>query len=191
MTVVGDLQQTTHPAGARAWDQALAWAADHVDLHTLTVTYRITRETAETAAQLLQRAGGHAPNLRPVRDGTPTEHVTVEESRLANLILNRHVPDAGRIGVIVPDDRAEALMSSLAASDERFGVGDEAIDAPIAVLTARDTKGLEFDHVFVVEPDVIAMQGTRGSDIYVACTRATQVLHLVTLCPSMDDASRA
>ncbi len=190
MTVVGDLQQTTHPAGARAWDQALDWAGDHVDLHSLTVTYRITRETAGTAAELLQRAGGHAPDLRPVRDGQPTERLTTEEVHLADLILDRHVADAGRIGVIVPDGRAEALMSFLAAADERFGVGDEAIDAPIAVLTARDTKGLEFDHVFVIEPDEIAAQGIRGSDVYVACTRATQVLHLVSLCPGSEDAAR-
>lgn len=72
-------------------------------------------------------------------------------------------------------------MSLLAAADPRFGTGDDAIDSPIAVLTARDAKGLEFDHVFVVSPDAIAGQARRGSDIYVACTRATQTLHLVTL----------
>ena len=181
MTVVGDLQQTTHPAGARAWEQALDWAGDRVDLHTLTVTYRITRQTARTATDLLQRAGGHAPDLRPVRDGAPTQHLTCDVSGLAATILDRHVADAGRMGVIVPDDRADELMSALAAAGDHFGIGDDAIDAPIAVLTARDTKGLEFDHVFVVDPDAIGAQASRGSDIYVACTRATQVLHLVEL----------
>ncbi len=187
MTVVGDLQQTTHPAGARAWDQALRWAGDRVELHTLTVTYRITRQTAETATELLQRAGGHAPDIRPVREGPNTEHLTCDVSGLARLILDRHVPDAGRIGVVVPDERADELMSVLARSDDRFGVGDDAIDAPVTVLTARDTKGLEFDHVFVVDPAAIAAQASRGSDIYVACTRATQVLHLVALCPAAPD----
>lgn len=47
------------------------------------------------------------------------------------------------------------------------------------MLTARDTKGLEFDHVYVVDPDAISAQARRGSDIYVACTRATHGLHLV------------
>ena len=60
-------------------------------------------------------------------------------------------------------------------------MGDDALDSPIAVLSARDTKGLEFDHVFVVDPLAISRQASRGSDIYVACTRATQVLHLVSL----------
>ncbi len=72
-------------------------------------------------------------------------------------------------------------MAVLAAAGPTFGTGDEAIDSPIAVLTARDAKGLEFDHVFVVSPDAIAAQARRGSDVYVACTRATQTLHLVNL----------
>ena len=181
MTVVGDLQQTTHPAGARDWDEALSWAGDRVDLHTLTVTYRITRQTADTATALLTRAGGTAPDLQPIREGAPTEHVSCRADELAAVVLERYDPDSGRIGVIVPDDRAAELMALLAGTDERFGTGDDAIDSPIAVLTARDAKGLEFDHVFVVAPDDIATQARRGSDVYVACTRATQTLHLVHL----------
>jgi hypothetical protein len=181
MTVVGDLQQTTHPAGARDWGQALSWAGDRIDLHTLTVTYRITRQTADTATDLLTRAGGRAPDLRPVREGAATEHLSCAAADLADLVVARHLSGPGRIGIVVPDDRATELMALLSAADDRFGVGDEAIDAPIAVLTARDTKGLEFDHVYVIEPELISRQAVRGSDIYVACTRATQTLHLVTL----------
>ena len=179
MTIVGDLQQTTHPAGARTWDQALGWAGDRLDLHTLTVTYRITRQTAATATDLLTRAGGDAPNLQPIRDGAATEHLDCDIPALADLVLERSRHEPGRIGVIVPDARADELMARLAETSPDFGVGDEALDAPIAVLTARDTKGLEFDHVYVVDPDAISAQARRGSDIYVACTRATHGLHLV------------
>jgi DNA helicase IV len=187
MTVVGDLQQTTHPAGARDWDEALSWAADRLDLHTLTVTYRITRQTADTATALLTRAGGTAPDLRPIREGSPTERVSCTADDLAGVVLDRCDPDSGRIGVIVPDDSAGELMATLAAADPRFGIGDDAIDSPIAVLTARDAKGLEFDHVFVVGPDAIAEQAQRGSDVYVACTRATQTLHLVDVPRNLTD----
>ncbi len=162
MTVVGDLQQTTHPAGARDWDEALSWAGDRVDLHTLTVTYRITRQTADTATALLTRAGGTAPDLQPIREGAPTEHVSCTTDDLADVVLERYDPDAGRIGVIVPDDRAVELMAVLASADPRFGTGDEAIDSPIAVLTARDAKGLEFDHVFVVSPGRDRHAGASG-----------------------------
>jgi DNA helicase IV len=49
------------------------------------------------------------------------------------------------------------------------------------VLTVRQAKGLEFDSVLVVEPELIVTESPRGrSDLYVALTRATQrlgVLH--------------
>jgi DNA helicase IV len=180
MTIVGDLQQTTHPAGARDWDQALGWAREQIDLHTLTVTYRITRQTAATATQLLTAAGGTAPNLRPIRDGAPTEYLACTPEELAAIVLDRANAEPGRVGVIVPDDEAEAWMRTLADSSPAFGIGDDGLDSPIAVLTARDTKGLEFDQVYVINPESMSRQATRGSDIYVACTRATQSLHLVT-----------
>ncbi len=180
MTIVGDLQQTTHPAGARDWDEALGWAGDQVELHTLTVTYRITRQTAETATEQLTRAGGDAPNLHPIRDGAPTEYLACTTAELPALVLERARGEVGRIGVIVPDDRAADLMSLLEKASPDFGVGDDALDAPIAVLTARDTKGLEFDHVYVIDPVAISRQAQRGSDIYVACTRATQGLHFIS-----------
>lgn len=180
MTIVGDLQQTTHPAGARDWDQALGWARERIDLHTLTVTYRITRQTAQTATELLTAAGGTAPNLQPIRDGADTERVYCTPQELAAMVLDRARDEPGRIGVIVPDDSAAVWMSTLAATSPDFGIGDDGLDAPIAVLTARDTKGLEFDHVYVIDPDAISRQASRGSDIYVACTRATQTLHLIT-----------
>ena len=181
MTIVGDLQQTTHPAGARDWDQALGWARERLDLHTLTVTYRITRQTAQAATELLTRAGGRAPNLTPIRDGAPTRHVTCTAAELPDLVLDQAARQAGRVGVIVPDDGGDELMALLASASPQFGIGDDALDSPIAVLSARDTKGLEFDQVFVVDPTAIAAQGSHGSDIYVACTRATQALHLVSL----------
>jgi DNA helicase IV len=181
MTIVGDLNQTTHPAGARDWDEALGWARERIDLHTLTVTYRITRQTAVTATEQLTRAGGRAPDLKPIRDGAPTEVLTCSHAELISTILNRVGQDVGRVGVVVPDATASEWMSLLAAAAPAFGVGDDALDSPVAVLTARDTKGLEFDHVYVVDPARLSSQGTRGSDIYVACTRATQTLHLVTV----------
>jgi DNA helicase IV len=179
MTIVGDLQQTTHPAGARDWDEALGWAREKIDLHTLTVTYRITRQTAATATQLLTRAGGEAPNLHPIRDGADTERLTLSVEELAEAVLTRATDQAGRVGVVVPDEDAAMWMSALVKASDAFGIGDDALDSPISVLTARDTKGLEFDHVYVIDPAAISRQGTRGSDVYVACTRATQTLHLV------------
>ena len=180
MTVVGDLQQTTHPAGARDWHEALAWAGARVELHTLTVTYRITRETAATATELLTAAGGHAPELHPIRDGAPTEIIRDELDRVIEVVGQRAAGQPGRTAIVVPDAERH-LIDRLVAGRPEFGSGDEAVDAPVAVLDARSTKGLEFDDVYVIDPLTMSQQGTRGSDVYVACTRATQRLHLVTL----------
>jgi DNA helicase IV len=49
------------------------------------------------------------------------------------------------------------------------------------VITAQDSKGLEFDQVFIVDPQAIAEEVPAGANIYVACTRATTQLHLIAL----------
>ena len=50
----------------------------------------------------------------------------------------------------------------------------------VAVLTAGEAKGLEFDAVVVVEPSAIVDSGPRGAgSLYVAMTRPTQRLLLV------------
>jgi DNA helicase IV len=72
---------------------------------------------------------------------------------------------SGTIAVLVanPDERWSAL--------ERRGV---------SVLSGRQCKGLEFDHVLVVEPEAFLDQGARGvNDLYVVLTRATQRLTIV------------
>ena len=47
-------------------------------------------------------------------------------------------------------------------------------------LTPRQAKGLEFDHVVVMEPALIAEDGERGlRELYVALTRPTQTLVVV------------
>ncbi len=180
MTIVGDLQQAAHPAGARDWGQALQQISGQVVRHALTVTYRITRQTAQTAIEQLMAAGGHAPDLRPVRDGEPTLAVQVPAEQLADAIdeVVRGGP-GGRACVVLPDAVFDDLAALLPAG--RFGHGEGALDAPVAVLRARDTKGLEFDTVVVVDPRAVGRQGIRGSDVYVACTRATKRLALLEL----------
>lgn len=181
MTIVGDLQQASHPAGPRTWQEALAEVRGKVDLHSLTVTYRITRQIALEATRLLTEAGGQAPDLQPIREGEPVVHSTVLIHDLAEAILGQVSRREGRAAVIVPDADAIRLETLLTQASSQFGAGDHALDAPIAVLTARETKGLEFDQVFVVAPDRIGTQGRQGSDIYVATTRATKYLHLLSI----------
>jgi len=179
MTVVGDLQQASHPAAARTWEEALGWAGDALRLHELTITYRITAEIADTARSWLTAYGGTAPTLHPIRSGTPTISITRREADVRTYIEKVLVDFVGRAAVIVPASDLSTWTAKL--DGDPFGFGADAIDALAAVITAQDSKGLEFDHVFIVNPEAIAHEVPAGANIYVACTRATTQLHLITL----------
>lgn len=183
MTIVGDLQQSSHPAGARDWNEALAWAGEKLALFSLNVTYRITEETVQTSIHQLLKAGGAAPELVSIRNGSATINVNVTESGVLDFLTTTMKGHAGRACVILPDLLLPQWQEKFHEKSTDLGFGSAAIDFRIAVLSAKETKGLEFDVVFVVNPDQIGRQGVRGSDIFVACTRATHQLYLLEITP--------
>jgi DNA helicase IV len=183
MTIVGDLQQSSHPAGARDWNEALAWAGEKLALFKLNVTYRITEQTVQTAIEQLVRAGGTPPELVSIRNGSSTVNTVVNQSDVLDFLTNAMADQSGRACVILPDTLLLKWQERFNGKSTDVGFGPTAIDFRIAVLTAKETKGLEFDVVFVVNPDQIGRQGVRGSDIFVACTRATHQLYLLEVAP--------
>ena len=72
--------------------------------------------------------------------------------------------EEGLLAVILPD----SLVPDLS--------GHSAYDDGIPLLTPRRAKGLEFDHVVVVEPALIAEGETGLRELYVALTRPTKTL---------------
>lgn len=176
-TIVGDMQQSAHPAALRAWEEALHWAGDRVDIQRLRITYRITKQTADTAINHLVAAGGVAPHLQTVRDGPPTMSLNVSQGDLGTTLATLLQSGQGRAAVIYPDAEARWAVEFAQTSD-RIGIGESGLDLPIALLTVAQTKGLEFNDVVIIDPERIAQQRPRGADIYVACTRPTQRLIL-------------
>jgi superfamily I DNA/RNA helicase len=110
-----------------------------------------------------------APEVEPPvayrKGGDPPRLVEVAEAELLETALREAVALEdldGLVAVIAP--------RSLAVSDE----------FPFPILTPRQAKGLEFDHVVVVEPAAIADDGDRGlRELYVALTRPTKTLVVV------------
>jgi DNA helicase IV len=178
-TVVGDVQQAAHPAAVSSWQHAMTWAKGRLDIQTLTITYRITRQTAHTAIEALTAAGGIAPHLQAIRDGEPTQIVELPRTRLHDFVQEYASDKEGRSAVIVPDTWVDTTL--ITKDSPAFGVGADGLDHPIAVLRVADTKGLEFDRVFLVDPEAISAQRPRGADIYVAATRPTHELFWITL----------
>ena len=77
----------------------------------------------------------------------------------------------------------EGLLAVIAPASLR-GEGETALfdETRIAVLTPREAKGMEFDHVIVVEPAQIVEEAVEGQglrELYVALTRPTTTLVLV------------
>ena len=189
MTLVGDVAQTSDPAGARSWRTMLEpFVEDRWRAAELTVNYRTPKEIMDLAATVLARLD---PDLRPPRSvrrsgiAPRREQVQVEQltRRLAQLAgeLDASVGE-GRFAVIVPRDRTAELTAAVADAVPDAAYGEEPdLERRTVVLTARQAKGLEFDSVLLVDPDAIADDGPRGlNDLYVAMTRTTRELTVLT-----------
>ncbi|MFG2243743.1 hypothetical protein [Spirillospora sp. NPDC048823] len=180
MTVLGDLAQATGDHAYRDWSvlgDSLA-AGDGWHLEELTVGYRVPREVMEFAEVLGRSVSPGAAFPRSIRPVGPeaVTMVPVDSSALRDEAAERArsliSPDDERsVAVIVPEARRDDIQAIRAQLPG---------DGRATVLTAAEVKGLEFDHVVLVEPAEIAA-GTPGgpSLLYVAITRCTRSLVIV------------
>src|SRR5690606_21806866 len=96
----------------------------------------------------------------------------------------------GSIGVIAADAAVPRLAAALAAAGIATATPDD-LDAAarVTVVPASLAKGLEYDHVIVVEPAEIVSAEPRGLHrLYVVLTRAVSrlaVLHARPLLPAL------
>jgi DNA helicase IV len=173
MTVVGDLAQTAAPGGADSWAQVLdPVAAGRWRTARLTVNYRTPAPVMALAATLLPP--GAEPPLS-VRDSDEAPWHASLADLPGRVLRETMLIGAGRVAVIAPPSRVPAAAAALGIAP-----GPD-LDAPVAVLTPAQSKGLEFDSVIVVDPEGIEHASPRGrADLYVALTRTTRRLGLVT-----------
>ncbi|HEY2984956.1 MAG TPA: ATP-binding domain-containing protein [Jatrophihabitantaceae bacterium] len=172
MTVVGDLAQTGAAGGADSWAQVLdSLAASRWRTARLTVNYRTPKPAMALAAALLP--SGVEPPVS-VRD-SEEQPWRGQDAELAELVRREaELIGTGRVAVIAPAARIAETAAALGLEP-----GPD-LDAPVAVLTPEQAKGLEFDSVVVVDPDGIEQASPRGrADLYVALTRTTRRLGLV------------
>jgi DNA helicase IV len=89
--------------------------------------------------------------------------------------------EVGSIGIVVPDELQSQVDEAMRELPHDVFRADEEEESGsrIAVVSASIVKGLEFDHVVLVEPALIAT-GSRGLQrLYVALTRAVSRLVVV------------
>jgi DNA helicase IV len=175
-TLLGDVAQATGPVPYASWDALLEHLPGGRDAETeeLKHGYRVPREIMAFALPLLAhvapdveppvayRAGADPP--RVVRADPPLDAAYEEAAKLAGA--------EGLLAIIAPPSiRGDAVTPGSLFDDSR-----------IAVLTPRESKGMEFDQVIVVEPALIVEEGVGGQglrELYVALTRPTTTLVVV------------
>ncbi|WP_411576236.1 HelD family protein [Streptomyces mutabilis] len=186
MTLVGDPAQTAEAAGVGSWSKILApYVEDRWEHTRLGVNYRTPAEIMDVAAAVVRAedpsfappSSVRSTGVRPWIRATDDLPAAVAEA------VGELTPEEGRLAVIAPRE----LHAALAARLDGVTAGAEPdLTHRVVLLDPRQSKGLEFDSVLVVEP---GRYGT--SDLYVALTRATQrlgVLHTEPLPKGLVDA---
>jgi DNA helicase IV len=167
LTILGDVAQATGAVRYSGWDEVLPHlpSGSEATVEELRHAYRVPREIMELALPLLDaiapdvappisyRTGAAPPTIRRVQEEHLLAEAYHEAARLAEL--------EGLLAVIVPEE----LVDEVPADDLWNGV---------PVLTPRQAKGLEFDHVVVVEPALVELR-----ELYVALSRPTKTLVVV------------
>lgn len=176
MTIVGDLGQATHPLAAGSWPELLARLGRR-DAHTLELRtgYRVPQLIADYAARFL------APGITPTqsyRGGGTLAVRQVDDIGAAVLAAVRDAPHQATTAVIAADGTIERLAPLIDRTD-------------VSLVPASLVKGLEYDHVIVVEPgDIVAAEPRGYSRLYVVLTRAVSglvVLHRAPLPAALRD----
>ncbi|MEU8686830.1 helicase, partial [Streptomyces sp. NPDC048611] len=142
MTLVGDPAQTAEPGGCGSWEAVLApYVDDRWEHVRLGVNYRTPSEIMEVAAQVPRSAD---PSFTPPRSirSTGVRPWARRTDDLAGVVADavareRH-EDGGRLAVIAPVARHEALASAL--PDVSAGAAPD-LTSPVVLLGPRQAKG--------------------------------------------------
>ena len=150
MTVVGDTGQTSSPAGVDAWEDTLS---EFVGDRFRVHQLTVNYRTPQPIADLAYKIRRSVDEY-----AQPTESIR----------------DGEPVRFVSADD-AEGPLEAGIFTDE-----GGRLNAIIDVSNVEEVKGLEFDHVTVVNPEEIINRSPLGvNDLYVALTRATQTLTIV------------
>jgi UvrD-like helicase family protein len=182
-TVLGDLAQGTTPWAAPSWPTLLAnLGKPDTGVRELSVGYRVPRQILDYASTLLPVI---APELRPASslraDPGALDLTRVPGASLGGALVaacRRACAQPGSVAVIAADPQVPELGRVLDRAGLTYGA--PGTDAALTLIPVTLAKGLEYDHVIVVEPARIAGAEARGLQrLYVALTRAVSRMTVV------------
>ena len=174
-TLVGDTAQSSYPNDdetRRAMRDLIGRGASRY--FKLSTNYRSPAEVMELAGEVITAVYPDADLPRAVRHtGVAPRLLTSSPERLgeslARALGQLGAEVEGTIAVITPAGRYHSVTDMVAGLPLPVGVGER-----VSVLTALQSKGLEYDAALVVSPDEIVEQTPGGIRVlYVALTRPT------------------
>jgi DNA helicase IV len=203
--VLGDIAQGTTPWAATSWPELLKHLGKpDAAVRELDVGYRVPRQILDYASRLLPAI---APGLAPARslraDAAALSVVKVADGELGAWVAAgcaTALERPGSVAVICADAQVPEVSTALAAAGFSFSVlgapdptpptstppgapphisdiSEMSGDGRLAIVPVTLAKGLEFDHVVLVEPGRIATGEAYGlRRLYVALTRAVSRL---------------
>ena len=197
-TVLGDIAQGTTPWAATSWPEMLGHLGKPAAaVHELDIGYRVPREILDYASRLLPLiAPGLAAAVSLRADPEALAVVRVGREALGGRVAAAcatALAGPGSVAVICADAQIGEVKAALVAAGLAFGLiggepGDSSADDEggsqassaenrLTIVPVTLAKGLEFDHVVLVEPARIAVGEAYGlRRLYVALTRAVSRL---------------
>jgi DNA helicase IV len=159
-TIVGDRAQARH-GFTESWQERLERVGlDRINLASLSINYRTPEEVMAEAEPVIRAALPDANVPTSIRStGVPVEHGSTSE--LGSILDIWLAAQADGIACVIGDPTFRATSR-------------------VRSLTPELSKGLEFDLVVLIDPEAFG-EGIEGAvDRYVAMTRATQRLVILT-----------
>lgn len=167
-TVLGDLAQATTPWALPDWQAVL----EHLgkpdgSVQALTIGYRVPRDVLDLANRLLPTIAPQLPLASSLRHVVGA--LTFVDGGLTEVLeaVDR-LQGKGSIAVVVPALTPEVTALGLHVLD------DEGLSSDVTVVAAAAVKGLEFDHVVLLDPSALPLRV-----LYVAMTRAVTSLTVI------------
>jgi DNA helicase IV len=159
-TIVGDRAQARHGFTA-SWQERLERIGlDQINLASLTINYRTPQEVMAEAEPVIRAAIPHANVPTSIRrTGVPVVHGSASDlDTILDAWLTAH---AEGVACVIGDPTFQATPR-------------------VRSLTPELSKGLEFDLVILIDPEAFGTGIEATVDRYVAMTRATQQLVILT-----------
>jgi DNA helicase IV len=182
-TVLGDIAQATAPEAVASWADTLRYLGKpDAQVVALTRGYRVPQEVLDLANRLLPALAAGLDPATSIRHATASLVLRPSAGLPSAIVetVTQRLGQEGSIGVIATAADMVGVARALGTAGIDYGRVEDGMDNRVELVPITLCKGLEFDHVIVVEPAAIVRSHDRGLHwLYVALTRAVSSLDVV------------